>query len=353
MTTKGFRDVCLIGDQTRPKLFDLNVRKARALHDKVVEVEERVTTEDYDLNPFPLDKTAELTDPALVRTASSEIVRIVQRLNVSQVRESLKRLHQDGYTSIAIAFLNSYLFPDHEQQVAAIAREIGFRYVTISSEISPAIKILWRSNSVCSEAYLYPIVQQYIADFERGFSVLPQRVEFMCSDGGLRSASKFRGNEALLSGPAGGVVGIAKSCFDPADKTPLIGFDMGGTSTDVSLYDGKYDFLTETTIAGRTITTPMLNISTVAAGGGSILSTRSGMLVVGPESAELILVRHAIGKEVHWLSQMPTCSLGDWSCPHSQGDKFTKQPEPKPGRSGSRLHQCSQRSHESTHSQFN
>lgn len=317
MTTKGFRDVCLIGDQTRPKLFDLNVRKARALHDKVVEVEERVTTEDYDLNPFPLDKTAELTDPALVRTASSEIVRIVQRLNVSQVRESLKRLHQDGYTSIAIAFLNSYLFPDHEQQVAAIAREIGFRYVTISSEISPAIKILWRSNSVCSEAYLYPIVQQYIADFERGFSVLPQRVEFMCSDGGLRSASKFRGNEALLSGPAGGVVGIAKSCFDPADKTPLIGFDMGGTSTDVSLYDGKYDFLTETTIAGRTITTPMLNISTVAAGGGSILSTRSGMLVVGPESAELILVRHAIGKEVHWLSQMPTCSLGDWSCPHS------------------------------------
>lgn len=285
LTTKGFRDVCLIGDQTRPKLFDLNVRKARALHDKVVEVEERVTTEDYDLNPFPLDKTAELTDPTLVCTASGEIVRIVQRLNVSQVRESLKRLHQDGYTSVAIAFLNSYLFPDHELQVAAIAREIGFRYVTTSSEISPAIKLLRRSNSVCSEAYLYPIVQQYIADFERGFSVLPQRVEFMCSDGGLRSASKFRGNEALLSGPAGGVVGIAQSCFNPADKTPLIGFDMGGTSTDVSRYDGKYDFLTETTIAGRTITTPMLNISTVAAGGGSILSTRSGMLVVGPESA--------------------------------------------------------------------
>ncbi|KAL3452337.1 Hydantoinase B/oxoprolinase-domain-containing protein [Aspergillus insuetus] len=283
--TKGFKDVCRIGDQTRPKLFDLKVRKAQPLHEKVVEIDERVTVEDYDLNPTPLDKTAEIIDPNLVRTKSGEIVRILQPLNVAAVRESLLQLKSKGFRSIAIALMHSYLFPDHEQQVAELAREIGFRYVTTSSEICPVIKYLDRSNSVCSEAFLYPIVQQYIADFEAGFSTLPQRVDFMCSDGGLRSAAKFRGNEALLSGPAGGVVGIAKTCFDDEDGTPVIGFDMGGTSTDVSRYDGTYDYLSQTLIAGRIITIPMLKIATVAAGGGSILAARNGLFVVGPESA--------------------------------------------------------------------
>ncbi|KAL3455825.1 Hydantoinase B/oxoprolinase-domain-containing protein [Aspergillus heterothallicus] len=285
LATKGFKDVCRIGDQTRPKLFDLKVRKAQPLHEKVVEIDERVTVEDYDLNPEPLDKTADITDPSLVRTKSGEIVRVLKPLDVVAVRESLLELKDDGYTSIAIALMHSYLFPNHEQQVAEIAREIGFRYITTSSAICPVIKYLDRSNSVCSEAFLYPIVQQYIADFEAGFSVLPQRVDFMCSDGGLRSASKFRGNEALLSGPAGGVVGIAKTCFDDEDGTPVIGFDMGGTSTDVSRYDGTYDYLSQTLIAGRIITIPMLNIATVAAGGGSILAARNGLFVVGPESA--------------------------------------------------------------------
>ncbi|KAL3474796.1 Hydantoinase B/oxoprolinase-domain-containing protein [Aspergillus californicus] len=285
ITTKGFKDVCVIGDQTRPKLFDLKVRKATPLHEKVVELDERVTVEDYDLNPFPLDKTAEVTDPALVRTTSGEVVRVLQPLDVAAVRKTLLDLKDDGYTSVAIALLHSYLFPDHESKVASLAEEVGFRYVTTSSDICPVIKYLDRSTSVCSEAFLYPIVKHYIADFEAGFSVLPRRVDFMCSDGGLRSASKFRGNEALLSGPAGGVVGIAKTCYDSIDKTPVIGFDMGGTSTDVSRYDGAYDYLSRTTIAGRDITTPMLNIATVAAGGGSILFARNGLFVVGPESA--------------------------------------------------------------------
>ncbi|KAK1149613.1 hypothetical protein N8T08_005162 [Aspergillus melleus] len=285
ITTKGFKDVCVIGDQTRPKLFDLNVRKASALHDKVIEIDERVTIEDYDLNPFPLDKSSELKDPSLVRTMSGEIIRVIKPLDAAEVTAALQKIKTDGYGSVAISFMHSYLFPDHEIQAASLARQMGFKYVTTSSEISPTIKFLRRSNSVSSEAYLYPIIKQYITDFEKGFATLPKRVEFMCSDGGLRSSQKFRGNEALLSGPAGGVVGIAKTCFDPIERTPVIGFDMGGTSTDVSRYDGNYDFLSETTIAGRIITVPMLNIATVAAGGGSILFARNGLFVVGPDSA--------------------------------------------------------------------
>lgn len=281
----GFKDVCIIGDQSRPKLFDLNVRKAEALHDSVIEVDERVTIEDYDLNPAPMDVAEGLTDKDLVRTPSGEIIRILKRIDVDEVGRQLNELKDQGYTSLAIAFMHSYLFKDHEEQVAQMARDIGFKFVTLSSEISPSIKLLNRSNSTCSEAYLYPVIRQYVENFQDGFKTLPQNVEFMCSDGGLKHAKKFRGNEALLSGPAGGVVGIARSCFDEEDKTPLIGFDMGGTSTDVSRFDGKFDYLTETTIAGRPINVPMLNIATVAAGGGSILFARNGLLVVGPESA--------------------------------------------------------------------
>lgn len=276
----------MIGDQSRPKLFDLKVRKASVLHETVVEIDERVTIEDYDLNPQPRDKNRDLTaDPNLVRTASGEIIRVLQRPDPTTVRSQLEALRKQGYSSLAISFMHAYVFPDHEDLVANIAREVGFQYITTSSATSPNIKFLIRSNSTCSEAYLYPVIQRYVTNFESGFAVLPQRVEFMCSDGGLKQAHKFRGNEALLSGPAGGVVGIAKSCYDPEEGTAVIGFDMGGTSTDVSRYDGKYDYITEASIAGRTINVPMLNIATVAAGGGSILFARNGLLVVGPESA--------------------------------------------------------------------
>ncbi|KGO48639.1 Hydantoinaseoxoprolinase, N-terminal [Penicillium expansum] len=285
VTTKGFKDVCVIDDQTRPKLFDLNVRKPPALHAISVEIDERITIEDYDLNPFPLDKTAEITDPALVRTPSGEVIRVLKALDIAEVREVLSGLQSAGYKSLVVSFLHSYLYPSHEDQVAQIAQDMGFETVIKASDVSPVIKFLQRSSSASSEAYLYPIVKEYVTAFQAGFSVLPQRVEFMGSDGGLRQADKFRGNEALLSGPAGGVVGIARTCFDAAEGTPVLGFDMGGTSTDVCRYDGKYDYLTETTVGGRKITAPMLNIATVAAGGGSMLFARHGLFVVGPESA--------------------------------------------------------------------
>lgn len=285
LQSPGFKDICLIGDQTRPKIFTLQVEKAHALHEKVVEVDERVTIEDYDLNPFPMDKKAELVDPDLVRTQSGEIIRVLKKVDTEEVRRSLQALLDQGYSSIAVAFMHSFIYPEHEKIVASIAKEVGFKYVTISSDTSPAIKFLRRSNSVCSEAYLFPVIRRYVESFESHFEKLPQRVEFMCSDGGLKQSQKFKGNEALLSGPAGGVVGIAKSCFDDSEGTPLIGFDMGGTSTDVCRFDGKYEFLTESRIADRTINVPMLNIQTVAAGGGSILFARNGLLVVGPESA--------------------------------------------------------------------
>ncbi|PSN70257.1 hypothetical protein BS50DRAFT_548249 [Corynespora cassiicola Philippines] len=284
-TTKGFKDVCVIGDQSRPKLFDLSIRKPEALHSKVIEISERITIEDYDLNPYPLDKKTLAGDLDLVHTRSGELVRILERPNYDIVRHQLQELRDEGYDSLAISFMHAYLFPNHEDYVARIAEEVGFKFITTSAQSSPTIKFLDRSQSICSEAYLYPIVRQYVEGFQRGFKVLPERVEFMCSDGGLKQVDKFYGNAALLSGPAGGVVGISRSCYDSDDETPLIGFDMGGTSTDVSRYDGKYDMLSHSSIAGRTINTPMLNITTVAAGGGSILFARNGLLSVGPDSA--------------------------------------------------------------------
>ncbi|KAF7557575.1 hypothetical protein G7Z17_g605 [Cylindrodendrum hubeiense] len=284
-TTSGFKDVCVIGDQSRLKLFDLSIQKPTVLHSQVIEIDERITIEDYDLNPSPIDKNSILTDPDLVRVDGGEIIRILKRPNLEKVRSQLQKLRDEGYESLAVSFMHAYLFPDHEDLVAEVAREVGFKFVTTSSGTSPAIKFISRSNSTCSEAYLYPVIKRYVDSFEQGFRILPKRVEFMCSDGGLKESHKFQGNEALVSGPAGGVVGIAESCFDTDNRTPIIGFDMGGTSTDVSRYDGKYDYLTQTNIAGRTITVPMLNISTVAAGGGSILFARNGLLSVGPESA--------------------------------------------------------------------
>ncbi|KAI3393175.1 hypothetical protein diail_4663 [Diaporthe ilicicola] len=289
LTTKGFQDVCVIGDQSRPKIFDLNICKPKALHSVVVEVDERIVPADYDLNPTPLDRAALVSEASsstsgegLVRTASGEFVRVLRRPDQDAVRAQLRALREQGLTSLAICFMHAYLYPAHEELVASIARDVGFEFVTTSADTSPTIKFLNRSTSTCSEAYLYP---RYVASFNSGFRIAPRRVDFMCSDGGLKTAVKVRGNEALLSGPAGGVVGIARSCYDPEGGTPVIGFDMGGTSTDVSRYDGRYDYLAETTIAGRTITAPMLNIATVAAGGGSVLAARNGLLAVGPESA--------------------------------------------------------------------
>ncbi|KAK8163902.1 oxoprolinase [Phyllosticta citrichinensis] len=284
LTTNGFKDVCRIGDQTRPKLFELNIKKPGALYSKVVIIDERVTVEDYVLNPSPVPIDI-ASDPALVKTTSGEIVRILKPLQDVQVREKLQALFDEGFRSVAVAFLHSYIFPDHERKVAEIARQIGFEFVSLSSDSSANIKILNRATSACADAYLSPHVKRYVDGFLSGFSKLPKRVDFMQSDGGLCAASKFTGLKAILSGPAGGVVAIAKTCYDPLEGSPVIGFDMGGTSTDVSRFAKKFEHVFDTNISGTTITAPMLDVRTVAAGGGSILSWRNGLFVVGPESA--------------------------------------------------------------------
>lgn len=173
-----------------------------------------------------MDKSSHLTDSRLFRTPSGEVIRILNDVDVEKTRTQLRQLREENYDSVAISLMHSYLYPDHEDKIATLAREEGFKYVTTSHDTAPVIKLIKRSASVSSEAYLYPNVRNYVNDFEAGFQVLPKRVDFMCSDGGLRSAQKFKGNEALLSGPAGGVVGIAQTCYDEAQGTAIIGFDM-------------------------------------------------------------------------------------------------------------------------------
>jgi len=194
--------------------------------------------------------------------------------------------------------MHSYTFPDHEQLIGKIAEEIGFSHISLSSQLMPMIKLVPRATSAAADAYLTPEIKRYISGFEKGFagglgraSVRKgggkgARCEFMQSDGGLVDVSKFSGLRAILSGPAGGVVGYALTSYDPETKIPVIGFDMGGTSTDVSRYgSGRYEHVFETTTAGITIQSPQLDINTVAAGGGSRLFWRNGLFVVGPESA--------------------------------------------------------------------
>ena len=200
--------------------------------------------------------------------------------------------------------MHSYTFPQHERLIGEIAAEIGFGHISLSSELMPMCKIVPRGHSANADAYLTPEIKKYIQGFESGFENLAGsnvHCEFMQSDGGLVNFERLviphrartnhdlyyslSGLRAILSGPAGGAIGYAKTCYDPAQGTPLIGFDMGGTSTDVSRYAGKLEHIFETTVAGITVQSPQLDVNTVAAGGGSILSWNNGMFVVGPESA--------------------------------------------------------------------
>ncbi|KAL8872410.1 MAG: hypothetical protein Q9174_001954 [Haloplaca sp. 1 TL-2023] len=304
VVTKGFRDCLEIGNQSRPKIFDLAIHKPEVLYEKVVEIDERVTLEDYAEDPErnstptkPRDQTP--ADAELMRGLSSEAVRILKRPTESTVREQLQQLHDDGFRSIAVCLVHGYTFPDHEALVGRLARDIGFNHVSLSHELMPMIKLVPRATSACADAYLTPAIKKYIAGFRSGFegglgtdSVKREagakgaRCEFMQSDGGLVDVGIFSGLRAILSGPAGGVVGCALTSYDPETKTPVIGFDMGGTSTDVSRYgSGRYEHVFETTTAGVTIQSPQLDINTVAAGGGSRLFFRNGLFVVGPESA--------------------------------------------------------------------
>lgn len=286
--TKGFRDLLLIGNQSRPKIFDLAIQQPDVLYEKVVEVEERVTLEGYVYDPSTIPKELDKADNQLVKGISGEIVRVLKKPDYAQVKKDLQSLKDDGFESISICLLHSYTYPEHEEEIGKLANEIGFGHVSISHELVPMIKIIPRGTSATADAYLTPEIKKYIAGFRSGFDDNLEknaRVEFMQSDGGLVSIDRFSGLRAILSGPAGGVVGYARTSWDEQEKTPVIGFDMGGTSTDVSRYDGRYEHVFEATTAGVTIQSPQLDINTVAAGGGSRLFWRNGLFVVGPESA--------------------------------------------------------------------
>lgn len=307
VATTGFRDCLTIGNQSRPRIFDLAIRKPDVLYEEVVEVDERVTLEDYAEDPERTHTKVEVragTEAAgtadLVMGLSGEAVRILRRPREDDIRRQLQEVRDRGIESLAVCLMHGYTFPDHEALVGRVARELGFRHVSLSHELMPMIKLVSRATSVCADAYLTPAIKKYISGFQSGFkgglgtrNVLDEgqgsraaRCEFMQSDGGLVDVDKFTGLKAILSGPAGGVVGYAITSYDEDTKIPVIGFDMGGTSTDVSRYgEGRYEHVFETTTAGVTIQSPQLDINTVAAGGGSRLFFKNGLFVVGPESA--------------------------------------------------------------------
>ncbi len=304
VVTKGFKDCLEIGNQSRPKIFDLAIQKPGVLYQEVIEIDERVTLEDYAEDAeriiTKIDVRADLNKEAeIVRGLSSEAVRILKTPSEEDVKSQLQNLYRNGFRSIAVCLVHGYTFPIHEALVGRVAREVGFHHVSLSHELMPMIKLVPRATSVCADAYLTPAIKKYIAGFQAGFegrlgseTVKNEkgnkgaRCEFMQSDGGLVDVERFSGLRAILSGPAGGVVGYAVTSYDVKTRTPVIGFDMGGTSTDVSRYgSGSYEHVFETTTAGVTIQSPQLDINTVAAGGGSRLFFRNGLFIVGPESA--------------------------------------------------------------------
>ncbi|KAL4950181.1 Hydantoinase B/oxoprolinase-domain-containing protein [Aspergillus filifer] len=283
LTTKGFRDLLRIGDQSRPNIFDLTMARPGVLPESVVEIDERVVP------VHPLTDKDCFSEAQLVEGVTGEKFRVVKELDVEKVRPELERLKKEGFQSLSVALVHSYAYPEHERRIGEMAEEMGFS-VTLSSKLQPMIKIVPRGMSAAADAYLTPVIKSYIdsisSSFEGGLANQHTcRFEFMQSDGGLVDFRKFSGLKAILSGPAAGVVGFAATSWDAEEKTPVIGFDMGGTSTDVSRFDGHLEHVFGSRLAGVQIQSPQLDINTVAAGGGSILSWRNGLFYVGPESA--------------------------------------------------------------------
>ncbi|CZR56840.1 probable oxoprolinase [Phialocephala subalpina] len=289
LITKGMVDLLIIGNQARPHIFDLSVRKLDKLYEKVIEVDERITTEGFseDPEPQPIDIT---NDADLVEGLSGEVIRIIKKPDYEVVRKDLQALWDEGLRSIAIALMHSYAYPEHETKIAEIAKEMGFN-VSVSCQLQPMVKIVPRAQSATADAYLSPIIQRYLEGFAKGFlgefrdEKSSKKLLLSQSDGSLATFNAFTGLRAVLSGPAGGVVGMARTCYDEVSQVPVLGFDMGGTSTDVSRFGGDYEHVFESTVAEVTIQSPQLDISTVAAGGGSMLFWRNGLFVVGPDSA--------------------------------------------------------------------
>ena len=252
--TEGFHDALRIAYQARPRLFDLNIVLPELLYETVVEVPERVTAHGEVLVPVDLDKT----------------------------RQGLQAAYNDGIRAVAIVFMHGYRYTAHEIAVAELARSIGFTQVSSSHEASPLMKLVGRGDTTVVDAYLSPILRRYVdqvASELRGVNLM-----FMQSNGGLVDARLFQGKDAILSGPAGGIVGAVQTTTDGGFDR-IITFDMGGTSTDVAHYDGEYERAFETLVAGVRVRAPMMMIHTVAAGGGSICFFDGSRYRVGPESA--------------------------------------------------------------------
>ncbi len=254
VTTKGFADVLLIANQDRPRLFDLAIKKPEPLVEQVVEIDERL---DADGN-------------------------VLRKPDSQAVRESLEPLHRLGIRSLAICLLHSFANPNHELFVAEIAKDIGFQEISVSSQLSPLIKIVSRGDTTVMDAYLNPILRDYVGTLRE--SLGGSSLKMMTSAGGLVDADRFVGKDSILSGPAGGVIGFSRVA-QRSGIEKSIGFDMGGTSTDVSRFDGTYELEYETSKAGVRVVAPMLAIETVAAGGGSICGFDGVKLTVGPQSA--------------------------------------------------------------------
>lgn len=273
--TRGFRDLLQIGNQARPNIFDLTVSKPCNLYEEVIEVDERVEL------ALALDN-----EEQMVKGVSGELLRVVKQVDQEALKPLLKSLLEKGISCLAIVLMHSYTYPHHEISVEKLALSMGFRHVSLSSALTPMVRAVPRGLTATVDAYLTPVIKDYlsgfISKFDQGLGKV--NVLFMQSDGGLAPETRFSGHKAVLSGPAGGVVGYSQTLFGLETEKPLIGFDMGGTSTDVSRYAGSYEQVLETQIAGAIIQAPQLDINTVAAGGGSKLKFQFGAFRVGPES---------------------------------------------------------------------
>ena len=260
LITEGFGDLLRIGYQNRPRLFDLHIRRPALLYERVCEVPGRLDAEGAEIAPL---------DTAVAQAA-------------------LRAARADGIDAVAIAFLHGWLNPAHEALVAQIAREEGFSQVSVSHRVSRLAKLVSRGDTTVVDAYLSPLLRGYVRRVEAAlgadFAAGGGRLLFMQSSGGLTEAARFQGKDAILSGPAGGIVGMALTA-GAAGFHRVIGFDMGGTSTDVSHFAGSYERSFETEVAGVRMRAPMMDIHTVAAGGGSICQFSDGRFRVGPESA--------------------------------------------------------------------
>jgi 5-oxoprolinase (ATP-hydrolysing) len=252
--TRGFRDALRIAYQNRPKIFERRIVLPEMLYGQVYEVEERIGARGEVLLP----------------------------LNADQLAADLRNAYGYGFRSVAIVFMHGYRFPQHEEQACELARRAGFGQISVSHRVSPLMKLVGRGDTTVVDAYLSPILRRYVQQVAGELDGV--RLLFMQSNGGLADAQRFQGKDAILSGPAGGIVGAVRTAA-AAGEQRIIGFDMGGTSTDVSHYAGELEREFETRVAGVRMRAPMMSIHTVAAGGGSILRFDGARYRVGPESA--------------------------------------------------------------------